>query len=183
MISLKELVNQGKIEKTKATVKLPIQVDGIDENILSVYKIPLQYLFYNDENGRISTGIAKYKEELNPSNDLKNSEYNDKISKMIENNNPKSLKKTQESISVSGQNIHGWVLDDGRIIDGNRRFTALRNIYKKTGKTLFFEAVILPFSYNNVTEKMKIKKLELSIQMGIEDKVQYEPVDLALDIS
>ncbi|ALJ31641.1 hypothetical protein APS55_05105 [Apilactobacillus kunkeei] len=182
MISLKELVNQGKIEKTKATVKLPIQVDGIDENILSVYKIPLQYLFYNDENGRISTGIAKYKEELNPSNDLKNSEYNDKISKMIENNNPKSLKKTQESISVSGQNIHGWVLDDGRIIDGNRRFTALRNIYKKTGKTLFFEAVILPFSYNNVTEKMKIKKLELSIQMGIEDKVQYEPVDLALDI-
>lgn len=182
MISLKELVNQGKIEKTKATVKLPIQVDGIDENILSVYKIPLQYLFYNDENGRISTGIAKYKEELNPSNDLKNSEYNDKISKMIENNNPKSLKKTQESISVSGQNIHGWVLDDGRIIDGNRRFTALRNIYKKTGKTLFFEAVILPFSYNNVTEKMKIKKLELSIQMGIEDKVQYEPVDLSLDI-
>lgn len=182
MISLKELVNQGQIEKTKAMVKLPIQVDGIDKNILSVYKIPLQYLFYNDENGRISTGIAKYKEEITPSNDLEDSQYNDKISKMIENNNPNSLKKTQESISVSGQNIHGWVLDDGRIIDGNRRFTALRNIHKKTGKTVFFEAVILPFSYNNDTEKMKIKKLELSIQMGIEDKEDYEPVDLALDI-
>ncbi|CAI2629530.1 hypothetical protein AKUH4B410M_10900 [Apilactobacillus kunkeei] len=182
MISLKELVNQGQIEKTKAMVKLPIQVDGIDENILSVYKIPLHYLFYNDENGRISTGIAKYKEEITPSNDLEDSQYNDKISKMIENNNPNSLKKTQESISISGQNIHGWVLDDGRIIDGNRRFTALRNIHKKTGKTVFFEAVILPFSYNNDTEKMKIKKLELSIQMGIEDKEDYEPVDLALDI-
>ena len=179
---MKELVNQGQIEKTKAMVKLPIQVDGIDENILSVYKIPLQYLFYNDENGRISTGIAKYKEEITPSNDLEDSQYNDKISKMIENNNPNSLKKTQESISVSGQNIHGWVLDDGRIIDGNRRFTALRNIHKKTGKTVFFEAVILPFSYNNDTEKMKIKKLELSIQMGIEEKEDYEPVDLALDI-
>lgn len=182
MISLKELVSEGQIEKTKARVKLPIQIDGIDENILSVYKIPLQYLFYNDENGRISTGIAKHKEKISPTNDLENPEYNDKISKMIEENNPKSLKKTQESISVSGQNIHGWVLDDGRIIDGNRRFTALRNIHKKTGKTVFFEAVILPFSYNNDTERMKIKKLELSIQMGVEEKVQYEPVDLALDI-
>lgn len=182
MISLKELIEEGKIEKTKARVKLPIKIDGIDENILSVYKIPLQYLFYNDENGRISTGIAKFKERIVPTNDLENSEYNDKIAKMIEDNNPNSLKKTQESISVSGQNIHGWVLEDGRIIDGNRRFTALRNIHKKTGKTVYFESVILPFSYNNDTEKMKIKKLELSIQMGIEDKEQYEPVDLALDI-
>lgn len=182
MISLKELIEEGKIEKTKARVKLPIKIDGIEENILSVYKIPLQYLFYNDENGRISTEIAKFKERIVPTNDLENSEYNDKIAKMIEDNNHNSLKKTQESISVSGQNIHGWVLEDGRIIDGNRRFTALRNIHKKTGKTVYFESVILPFSYNNVTEKMKIKKLELSIQMGIEDKEQYEPVDLALDI-
>lgn len=45
-----------------------------------------------------------------------------------------------------------------------------------------FEAVVLPFSYDNTTERAKIKKLELAIQMGVEERQDYDPVDLAVDI-
>ena len=167
MISLIKLAQEGKIETTGAKPKLPIKVDGVSSETLDVYKIPLKYLYYNDQNGRITTGIAEYGEEIHPAYDNENPEYNETIAKIIENGSASDLKRTQKSIEESGQQVYGWVLDDGRVIDGNRRFTALRNIQKKTGQTIYFEAVLLPFSYKNKSERVKIKQLELALQMGV----------------
>ena len=182
MISLIKLADEGKIIKTGAKPKLPIKVEGVSSDTLDVYQIPLKYLYYKDKNGRISTGIAEFEDEVNPVSDMVNPEYNNLVARIIEGMNPGALKHTQKSISESGQQVYGWVLDDGRIIDGNRRFTALRNIREKTGQTVYFEAVVLPFSYNNDSERVKIKQLELAIQMGVEEREDYDPVDLAIDI-
>lgn len=182
MISLIELAKEGKLEKTGAKPKLPIRVDGVSSKTLDVYKIPMDYLYYNDKNGRIATGISQYNDELHPANDQVDPQYNDFVAKLIEEDNSAALKKTEKSISESGQQVYGYVLDDGRIVDGNRRYTALRNIHRKTGQTVYFEAVVLPFSYNNSTERVKIKKLELALQMGVEERQKYDPVDLAVDI-
>lgn len=182
MISLIKLAQEGKIETTGAKPKLPIKVDGVSSETLDVYKIPLKYLYYNDQNGRITTGIAEYGEEIHPAYDNENPEYNETIAKIIENGSASDLKRTQKSIEESGQQVYGWVLDDGRVIDGNRRFTALRNIQKKTGQTIYFEAFLLPFSYKNKSERVKIKQLELALQMGVEEREDYDPVDLAIDI-
>lgn len=182
MTSLIKLAKEGKLEKTGAKPKLPIKVDGISSETLDVYKIPLEYLYYNDKNGRIATGISQYQEELNPANEQDNPQYNNFVAKLIEKDNSVALKRTEKSIAASGQQVYGYVLDDGRIVDGNRRFTALRDIKQSTGKTVYFEAVVLPFSYNNTTERVKIKKLELAIQMGVEERKDYDPVDLAVDI-
>ena len=182
MTSLIKLAKEGKLEKTGAKPKLPIKVDGVSSETLDVYKIPLEYLYYNDKNGRIATGISQYQEELNPANEQDNPQYNNFVAKLIEKDNSVALKRTEKSIAASGQQVYGYVLDDGRIVDGNRRFTALRDIKQSTGKTVYFEAVVLPFSYNNTTERVKIKKLELAIQMGVEERKDYDPVDLAVDI-
>ena len=182
MLSLIELAKEGKIEKTGAKPKLPIKIDGISSETLDVYKIPLEYLYYNDKNGRIATGISQYEGELNPANDQNDPKYNNFVAKLIEQDNPGALKRTEKSIQNSGQQVYGYVLNDGRVVDGNRRFTALRDVHQLTGKTFYFEAVILPFSYNNSTERVKIKKLELAIQMGVEARKDYDPVDLAVDI-
>lgn len=182
MTSLIKLAKEGKLEKTGAKPKLPIKVDGISSETLDVYKIPLEYLYYNDKNGRIATGISQYQDELNPANEQDNPQYNNFVAKLIEKDNSVALKRTEKSIAASGQQVYGYVLDDGRIVDGNRRFTALRDIKQSTGKTVYFEAVVLPFSYNNTTERVKIKKLELAIQMGVEERKDYDPVDLAVDI-
>jgi hypothetical protein len=182
VISLIKLAEEGKIEKTGAKPKLPIKVEGVSSETLDVYRIPLEYLYYNDKNGRISTGIAEYEGEVEPVSDIVSPSYNNLVAKIIESGNKNALKRTQKSIEESGQQVYGWVLDDGRVIDGNRRLTALRNIHQKTGQTVYFEAVVLPFSYNNDSERVKIKQLELAIQMGVEERESYDPVDLAVDI-
>lgn len=182
MISLINFANSGEIEKTGARPKLPIRIEGVSSETLDVYRIPLDYLYYNDKNGRIATGISQYEGELQPANDAENPEYNNFVAKLIKDDNTSALKRTKKSIENAGQQVYGYVLDDGRIVDGNRRYTALREIHQETGKTVYFEAVVLPFSYNNSAERIKIKKLELAIQMGVEERQNYVPVDLAVDI-
>ena len=168
MLSLIELAKEGKLEKTGAKPKLPIKVDGVSSETLDVYKIPLEYVYYNDKNGRIATGISQYRDELHPANDQEDPQYNNFVAKLIEQDNSSALKRTEKSIQESG--------------DGNRRYTAFRDIHQTSGRTIYFEAVVLPFSYDNTTERAKIKKLELAIQMGVEERQNYDPVDLAVDI-
>lgn len=182
MISLQTLANQNEIETTGAKPKLPIKIEGVTSKTLDVYRIPLQYLYYNNENGRIASAMASHQDDIVPGPDVDGTEYNNLVAELIENSNPKALKKTQKSIAEAGQQEYGWVLDDGRVVDGNRRLTALRKLQQSTGKTYYFEAVLLPFSYSNKAERAKIKQLELAIQMGIEDRESYDSVDLAVDI-
>ena len=158
---------------TDFTKKLTI--DGETKSYM-VYKIPLDLLYYNDQNDRIATWLSQYKDENKISYlDKSNLErYNHIIHKFITESNPERLKKTQNNINLVGQREPGVVLKDGRIIDGNRRFTCLRNLQKE-GETLYFEAVILQLEVEN--DAKKIKMLELALQHGEDTKVDYNPID------
>lgn len=103
MLSLIELAKEGKLEKTGAKPKLPIKVDGVSSETLDVYKIPLEYVYYNDKNGRIATGISQYRDELHPANDQEDPQYNNFVAKLIEQDNSSALKRTEKSIKESGQ--------------------------------------------------------------------------------
>ena len=93
MLSLIELAKEGNLEKTGAKPKLPIKVDGVSSETLDVYKIPLEYLYYNDKNGRIATGISQYHDELHPANDHEDPQYNNFVAKLIEKDNSSALKR------------------------------------------------------------------------------------------
>ncbi|MEG0835994.1 MAG: ParB/RepB/Spo0J family partition protein, partial [Christensenellaceae bacterium] len=164
---------------TEASKKLT--VDNHTQSY-QVYKIRLDYLYYNDQNDRIATWISQYKaehnvEEIDPSD---KEQYNAIIHKFITDSNPDALKKTQTNIELIGQNEPGVVLADGRIIDGNRRFTCLRNIEIKTGKTQYFDAIILEHDIKNNAKQVKL--LELMIQHGIDKPVDYNPIDRLVGI-
>lgn len=156
-------------------------IDNISRNY-PVYKIRLDQLYYNDQNDRIATWISQYKFD-NHINvfDLSDKEnYNNIIHEFITSSNPQALKNTQNNIKLVGQQETGVVLTDGRIIDGNRRFTCLRNIEKETGKTQYFEAVILDHSIENNAKQ--IKMLELMLQHGVDEKVGYNTIDRLVGI-
>ncbi|MEG0125861.1 MAG: hypothetical protein RR816_07235, partial [Clostridia bacterium] len=164
---------------TEASKKLT--VDNHTQSY-QVYKIRLDNLYYNDQNDRIATWISQYKaehnvEEIDPSD---KEQYNAIIHKFITDSNPDALKKTQTNIELIGQNEPGVVLADGRIIDGNRRFTCLRNIEIKTGKTQYFDAIILEHDIKNNAKQVKL--LELMIQHGIDKPVDYNPIDRLVGI-
>ena len=92
------LVESGDIAKTGAKPKLPTTIPKLTDTMLDVYRIPLKYLYYNDENGRISTQIRREFGTLSPHADELDSNYNDKIAAFIEEDNASALKKTKKSI-------------------------------------------------------------------------------------
>ena len=171
---LKEGIENHTVQKTALTRKLT--VDGLTRPY-PVYRIRLDQLFYNDQNDRIATWISKYKTEhggLAP--DISDrAAFNDLIEQFIIESNPDAIKRTQNNIELVDQRDPGVVLADGRIIDGNRRFTCLRRLAQKNDRFSYFEAVILD---RNIDQNAKeIKRLELSIQHGEESKVDYNPID------
>ena len=177
---LNELIKNGDIEKTTLTKRLTI---GGETKDYPVYKFPLECLYYNDQNGRINTVYHQYISnhgKLTP--EIGNSKYNEIFERFIYESKKQALKNTQVSISEKGQQEPGVILSDGRVIDGNRRFTALRRIQKETNIQQYFEAVILSFDINNKIDEKKIKELELDLQLGREERVSYDPIDRIFDV-
>ena len=176
---LKEGMEQKAVLKTTLTRKLT--VDGLTK-AYPVYKVKLDWLFYNDQNDRIATWISQYKaQHEGKTPDIAEREaYNNIIEEFIVASNPDAIRKTQSNIELVDQREPGVVLADGRIIDGNRRFTCLRRLAQKNDRFGYFETVILDRSIENNAKQ--IKMLELSIQHGEESKVDYNAVDRLVGI-
>ena len=177
---LNELIKNGNIEKTTLTKRLTI---GGETKDYPVYRFPLEYLYYNDQNGRINTVYHQYISnhgKLTP--EIGESKYNEIFEKFIFDSKKQALKDTQISISEKGQQEPGVILSDGRVIDGNRRFTALRRIQRETNIKQYFEAVILSFDIKKKLDEKKIKELELDLQLGREERVSYDPIDRIFDV-
>ena len=174
---LMTLIRTNKIYKTKITKKITFA--GKTE-LYPVYRVRLDALYYIDQNDRIATWISAYRAEhgVGTLSSLESKEYNDVIENFIYESNPESIKKTQRNIRMVGQQQPGVILADGRVVDGNRRFTCLRRIQRETGEKQFFETVIMNADMNK--DRKQIKLLELAIQHGEEKKVDYDLIDYAI---
>ena len=137
---LKDGITQQAVVKTAQTRKLT--VDGLTK-AYPVYKVRLDWLFYNDQNDRIATWISQYKAQHDGKapNSSDREAYNAIIEQFIVESNPDAIRKTQTNIEMVDQREAGVVLADGRIIDGNRRFTCLRRLAAKNDRFSYFETV------------------------------------------
>lgn len=162
------------VEKTSLTRKLTI--DSVTK-AYHVYRVRLDQLFYNDQNDRIATWISQYKSEhgADSFSELDRKSYNAIIEQFIIQSNEAAIEKTQMNIQLVHQREPGVILADGRVIDGNRRFTCLRRLALNDEEFNWFETVILDTDIEN--GKKQIKMLELAIQHGEEKKVDYNPID------
>lgn len=176
-MNLLELCDEQIVEKTNLSRKLTI---GGKTAAYPVYRIRLDQLFYNDQNDRIATWITQYRNETGnvPLPELSREAYNDIIERFIIDSNPSAIEKTKNNIALVNQREPGVVLADGRIIDGNRRFTCLRLLQKEDRSIRCMEAVILDSSIK--TDQKQIKMLELAIQHGEEQRVDYNLIDMAI---
>lgn len=175
--SLLQMVGSEVVQPTSLTRK--VTFGGIT-NIYPVYKIRLDALYYNDQNDRIATWITQYESENGEGslNSLNTDIYNRIIENFVTDSNPEAIQKTQKNISLVGQREPGVTLADGRIVDGNRRFTCLRRIQRIQSQPVYFETVIMDMDIR--ADKKQIKLLELAIQHGEEKKVDYDLIDYAI---
>ena len=158
-------------------IRLPYK--GEDREF-SVYRIPLKYLVYNPYNGRIGTLVKTFEvknHKLNPENPEDIKIIEDFLWKSKEDRN----KKTMDSLMKYKQQQYGIVSRNGYIIDGNRRASLLNRIYKE--RTLhkghnvdhceYFNAVIL----DDDADQKEILRLETTYQMGMDEKLDYNPIE------
>ncbi len=178
MMPEKNILDSDYVIETDLSKKHTI--DGLTDSY-QVYRIRLDCLYYNDRNDRIATWISKYESEHGPL-DPNSPEYNNTIHGMIVESNTDAFKKTKNNIKLYNQREAGVVLNDGRIVDGNRRFTCLRELSADNPEFNYFEAVILPYSYNDEGGKKAIKALELTLQLGTDKQVDYDPINRLVGI-
>jgi len=170
---------------TANTIKLPL---GKTNNSYQVYKIPLNLLKYNSNNGRIFMEINKLKSdgEINLS-ELEYSdveEYNKEIENLIWNSDVERNEITKADIERWTQQTPGVVLADGTVVDGNRRFTCIRRLHAEhpeDERFSFFDAAILFMEDGKISRK-DLKSYELRVQFGKDEKVGYRPVNFAMSI-
>jgi hypothetical protein len=181
MINLYDKKTFEKLEITSEVRTEIIQNKKID---LPVYLIPLKLLKYNKNNGRIFVGFKEYQVE-NDLSKVNEEEIESKIEEIIWSNNKDSNKETLESIKKFGQLVVGVVLQDGTVLDGNRRFTALRKLSREKSNqdnNQYFKAIIIKTVGEGAFSTRDIRKMELSIQYGQQTKLDYDPIDFAFSI-
>ena len=175
--NLLSLVGTDLVQKTTLTRKVTYAGRTA---VYPVYRVRLDALYYNDQNDRIATWISRYEAE-NGADSLSGLDvdiYNMIIENFICESNPEAIQRTQKNIALVGQRESGVILADGRIVDGNRRFTCLRRIQRGSSTLQYFETVIMDMDIRE--DKKQIKLLELSIQHGEEKKVDYDLIDYAI---
>ena len=175
--TLLSLIGTDAVQKTTLTRKVTF---AGKTQAYPVYKVRLDALYYIDQNDRIATWITKYRAEngADSLSKLVGEEYNNVIENFIYESNPESIVRTQKNITLVGQREPGVALSDGRIVDGNRRYTCLRRIQRDSTEPIYFETVIMDVDIQ--TDKKQIKLLELAIQHGEEKKVDYDMIDYAI---
>ncbi|MFJ8265337.1 RNA polymerase subunit sigma-70 [Peribacillus asahii] len=187
-INLFDLYKKGIVKKGGHNVNVPIKKASGEKYDGRTYAIPLKYLYYNEQNGRIGVSLSDYESTSGKLIPGHNEEYNMVIQNMLADDaddmTRKEMEKLKRDIAMKDQDEPGYVLSDGRVIDGNRRFTAKRLLEQDPSiiEQQYFEAVILDdLSVQNHDDQKKIKSLELQIQFGKLGKVDYNPIDRAID--
>ena len=176
-MNLFEKIGNDEI-KLEGSKKLKI----VNEELNEIYKIPLKYLYYNDQNDRIATFVSEYESDNNIKiKDLDMESRNRVIEDFISKSDNDKFEKTKSDIFAKGQQETAFVLKDGRVIDGNRRFTCLRQLSRDIDDEFnYLEAYILDLNLEN--NYKEIKRLELEIQHGKDEKVKYDPIDFLVGI-
>lgn len=175
--NLLNLKDTDSVQKTTQSRKVTF---GGKTQVYPVYRVRLDKLYYNDQNDRIATWLSQYESENGAGtlSTLDTDAYNDVIEGFICKSNPEAIQKTKNNIALVGQREAGVVLADGRIVDGNRRYTCLRKIERESQQPQYFETVIMEMDIQ--ADKKQIKLLELALQHGEEKKVDYDLIDYAV---
>ncbi|MEG1647739.1 MAG: hypothetical protein RR325_03130 [Bacilli bacterium] len=152
----------------------------------NVYEIPIDYIIPNILNDRLAWRIREF--EAEKGSKLSNDKEEDiqYIYDLIWNENISENEKTMKDITVKGQEEFGIITNEGIVIDGNRRATLIRKLYKeafaKFNKTpddfRTFQAVVIE---EDLTPQ-EIMSLETTIQIGKDEKVTYNRICLYIKI-
>lgn len=153
-----------------------------------VYKIPVDILVYNPTNGRMFMEAKRFENEehtnLSTLKEQDPKKYNDEVENLIWSTNEERNLSTKRDIEKFGQIEPGVVLDDGTVVDGNRRFTCIRRLHREfpnDERFAYFLAAIIKVDGKQITRQL-LKEYELRVQFGADEKVGYNVINKNMSI-
>ena len=188
-LELDKSIRENKILKIQegnpiaSGAKLPINVG----KTFDIYRVPLDLLLFNHLNDRFASRRREFISETGSDLKADDLESQKVIMDFIWESNPKRNEETLKDILKNKQQKYGVITRDGRIIDGNRRVRILKQIYNSKEGTYpnvdkenfkYFETIILP---DDIDDK-DIQLLETRLQMGEDEKVDYNAIEKYLKI-
>lgn len=121
---------------------------------LEVYRVPLDHLYFNIENGRYADRMIRLQQEnMGQHIDPREPKWAKEIEKMLAGEHRdtakdvEAFKRLLKDIQEREQLRPGVTKFDGGVVDGNRRLAVLRRLHTahpRVGRYGFFETVILP---------------------------------------
>lgn len=142
---------------------------------MPVYEIPVEYLIFNQYNGRIGTYVKTHERQFGEI-DASTPEGEAVIVRFLWESKIHRNKETLKDIQKNGQLEYGIVTRDGVVVDGNRRCMLLKkDAADKNRSPTYFKAVILDDTLEDNAKE--IRKLETIYQMGVDEKVDYNPIE------
>ena len=178
--------NKARIDKyieahtdSKTGEHFPISLKG-RRQMLDIYRLPTDMLFYNIKNGRFA---AEYGEQVRREGghlDPEKKGDEEEIKKLLLDINKGETKKTYDDLLVRGQWNCCIITVDGYLIDGNRRKAIISKLHSDTGQESwrYIEAARLDRSIT----PMDLWALEAGIQLGKDEIVRYGPINEMLKI-
>jgi hypothetical protein len=155
---------------------------GIEQDI---YEVPIDFLRYRKDNGRIASDVISYERVNTVSLDESSQKTQTILHKFLldkDQENTEILKKTLEK---DGQTEPAIITCDGFLINGNRRKMAFMELNKNyPGKYKNMKVVILPGKNDEggPPTKKEIELLENRYQLQKQGKSEYSGLDKALSI-
>ena len=147
--------------------------DGTSE--MTAHKIPVEYLVFNQYNGRIGTFVKTYEKQYQPI-DATTEEGEKLIVDFLWKSKKSRNKQTMVDIDEYGQKEVGIITKDGVIIDGNRRCMLLKKLaLSNHSNPTYFRAIVLPDAFED--DPREIRKLETIYQMGADQPVDYNAIE------
>lgn len=147
----------------------------------TVYSIPLKYLRFRKNNGRIIADVESYEKENNCNLNEEDDSTQDLLRNFLLANDKEKNEELKKSLAKNAQQQPAIITCDGFLINGNRRKMALDELYKSSNQASQFEmmrVVVLP---DDVTE-LEVQKIENRYQLQSEGKSEYQGLNRAIKI-
>lgn len=153
-----------------------------------VRRVPTKFLFFNIENGRYADKMIQLRADHSGVHiDPREPRWQKEIFRMLKGEYPgtdadqEPFEKLREDIKNRLQLRPGVVLQDGAVLDGNRRFAVLLDLQRTEAnpeRFAYLDAVILPSDIPGV-ERWRI---EAGLQLGRDEQLDYSPINRLLKI-
>ncbi len=149
--------------------------------IIQGYRLPLELVYYNIENGRFASEYNQLVRNNGGKDlDATNKVHAKKIQNLLLGLSQEDTNRTYINLQQHGQTDLGIITQDGYLIDGNRRMSIISKLLedKRDPKYGFIEVAKLD---RDISAK-DLWAIEAGISMGMDPKVRYGPINELLKL-